>query len=78
MMKLAEDKKTDKRFNRMQWRMLFATMIGYTLFYFMRKNVADALRHDDRLHLVLLHAEELLLRDARPPAGLRHLEVDAR
>ena len=28
---------TDRRFNRMQWRMLFATMIGYTLFYFMRK-----------------------------------------
>ncbi len=43
MMKLSEDKKTDKRFNRMQWRMLFATMIGYTLFYFMRKNFSFAM-----------------------------------
>ncbi len=42
-MKLFEDKKTDKRFNRMQWRMLFATMIGYTLFYFMRKNFSFAM-----------------------------------
>ena len=31
-MKLFEDPKIDRRFNRMQWRMLFATMIGYTLF----------------------------------------------
>ena len=43
MMKLSEDKTTDKRFNRMQWRMLFATMIGYTLFYFMRKNFSFAM-----------------------------------
>ena len=27
----------------MQWRMLFATMIGYTLFYFMRKNFSFAM-----------------------------------
>ena len=31
------------RFSRMQWRMLFATMIGYTLFYFMRKNFSFAM-----------------------------------
>ena len=42
-MKLFEDPKIDKRFNRMQWRMLFATMIGYTLFYFMRKNFSFAM-----------------------------------
>ena len=34
---------TTRRFNRMQWRMLFATMIGYTLFYFMRKNFSFAM-----------------------------------
>ena len=34
---------TARRFNRMQWRMLFATMIGYTLFYFMRKNFSFAM-----------------------------------
>ena len=38
-----EDGKTDGKFRRMQWRMLFATMIGYTLFYFMRKNFAFAM-----------------------------------
>ena len=42
-MKLFEDPKNDKRFSRMQWRMLFATMIGYTLFYFMRKNFSFAM-----------------------------------
>jgi len=42
-MKLFEDPKIDRRFNRMQWRMLFATMIGYTLFYFMRKNFSFAM-----------------------------------
>ena len=42
-MKLFEDEKTDRRFSRMQWRMLFATMIGYTLFYFMRKNFSFAM-----------------------------------
>ena len=26
----------------MQWRVLIATMIGYTLFYFMRKNFSFA------------------------------------
>ena len=36
--KLFEDAAVDRQFGRMQWRMLFATMIGYTLFYFMRKN----------------------------------------
>ena len=33
----------DDRFVRMRRRMLFATMIGYTLFYFMRKNFAFAM-----------------------------------
>ncbi len=42
-MKLFDDEKTDRRFSRMQWRMLFATMIGYTLFYFMRKNFSFAM-----------------------------------
>ncbi len=42
-MSLFEDKNTDRKFHRMQWRMLFATMIGYTLFYFMRKNFSFAM-----------------------------------
>ena len=42
-MKLFEDERVDRRFGRMQWRMLFATMIGYTLFYFMRKNFSFAM-----------------------------------
>ena len=42
-MKLFEDHETDRKFGRMQWRMLFATMIGYTLFYFMRKNFSFAM-----------------------------------
>ena len=42
-MRLFDDPATDRRFNRMQWRMLFATMIGYTLFYFMRKNFSFAM-----------------------------------
>ena len=42
-MKLFKDEQTDRRFLRMQWRMLFATMIGYTLFYFMRKNFSFAM-----------------------------------
>ena len=42
-MKLFDDAETDRRFGRMQWRMLFATMIGYTLFYFMRKNFSFAM-----------------------------------
>ena len=42
-MKLFDDPAVDRRFGRMQWRMLFATMIGYTLFYFMRKNFSFAM-----------------------------------
>ena len=42
-MRLFDDPAVDRRFNRMQWRMLFATMIGYTLFYFMRKNFSFAM-----------------------------------
>ena len=34
---------TDKTYGRMQWRVLIATMIGYTLFYFMRKNFSFAM-----------------------------------
>ena len=41
--RLFDDPATDRRFNRMQWRMLFATMVGYTLFYFMRKNFSFAM-----------------------------------
>ena len=32
-----------KSYGRMQWRVLIATMIGYTLFYFMRKNFSFAM-----------------------------------
>ena len=42
-MSLFADKDIDRRFSRTQWRMLFATMIGYTLFYFMRKNFSFAM-----------------------------------
>ena len=42
-MKLFDDSETNRRFHRTQWRMLFATMIGYTLFYFMRKNFSFAM-----------------------------------
>ena len=42
-MKLFEDTVVDRQFGRLQWRMLFATMIGYTLFYFMRKNFSFAM-----------------------------------
>ena len=42
-MKLFDDPGTDRKFHLMQWRMLFATMVGYTLFYFMRKNFSFAM-----------------------------------
>ena len=42
-MRLFKDEQTNRRFSRMQWRMLFATMVGYTLFYFMRKNFSFAM-----------------------------------
>lgn len=42
-MKLFDDQTVDRRFGRMQWRMLFATMVGYTLFYFLRKNFSFAM-----------------------------------
>ena len=41
--RLFDDAATDRTFHRMQWRMLFATMIGYTIFYFMRKNFSFAM-----------------------------------
>ncbi len=43
MTKLFEDEAVNRRFGKLQWRMLFATMIGYTLFYFMRKNFSFAM-----------------------------------
>ncbi|MBO6167050.1 MAG: MFS transporter [Kiritimatiellae bacterium] len=43
MTRLFDDESTNRRFGRLQWRMLFATMIGYTLFYFMRKNFSFAM-----------------------------------
>ena len=42
-MQLFDDDQTNQKFGRMQWRMLFATMVGYTLFYFMRKNFSFAM-----------------------------------
>ena len=42
-MGLFEDRATDARFARTQWRMLVATMVGYTLFYFLRKNFSFAM-----------------------------------
>ncbi len=42
-MKLFDNPETDRKFGRMQWRVLFATLIGYTLFYFMRKNFSFAM-----------------------------------
>ena len=42
-MKRFDNPETDRKCGRMQWRMLFATMIGYTLFYFMRKNFSFAM-----------------------------------
>ena len=41
---LFDDPQVDRAFSRLQWRMLFATMIGYTLFYFMRKNFSFAMK----------------------------------
>ncbi|MGN0847234.1 MAG: MFS transporter [Kiritimatiellia bacterium] len=42
-MRLFDDERTNRTFGRMQWRMLIATMVGYTLFYFMRKNFSFAM-----------------------------------
>ena len=43
MRRLFEDEATDRRFHRGQWRMLGLTIVGYTLFYFMRKNFSFAM-----------------------------------
>ena len=43
MSRLFDDPAVDRKFNRIQWRMLLATMVGYTLFYFMRKNFSFAM-----------------------------------
>ncbi|MGN0852366.1 MAG: MFS transporter [Kiritimatiellia bacterium] len=43
-MDLFASPETSRRFARVQWRMLFATMAGYTLFYFMRKNFSFAMK----------------------------------
>jgi len=37
------DAQTQKRFKIWQWRTIFATMIGYALFYFVRKNFSFAM-----------------------------------
>ena len=42
-MKLFDDEAVNRRFHTLQWRMLIATMVGYTLFYFMRKNFSFAM-----------------------------------
>ena len=42
-MKLFDDEAVNRRFHALQWRMLMATMVGYTLFYFMRKNFSFAM-----------------------------------
>ncbi len=43
MARLFEDEKTNCAFHRGQWRMLGLTIVGYTLFYFMRKNFSFAM-----------------------------------
>ena len=43
MSRLFEDEKTDRAFARGQWRMLGLTIVGYTLFYFLRKNFSFAM-----------------------------------
>ena len=42
-MKLFDDPAVDRKFVRMQWRTIFALAIGYSLFYFMRKNFSFAM-----------------------------------
>ena len=42
-MALFEDKALNRRFMRGQYRMLVMTIIGYTLFYFLRKNLSLAM-----------------------------------
>lgn len=43
MTKLFDDPKIDRAFHRGQWRMIGMTIVGYTLFYFMRKNFSFAM-----------------------------------
>lgn len=43
MTRLFDDERTDRAFRRGQWRMLGLTIVGYTLFYFMRKNFSFAM-----------------------------------
>ncbi|HNX36690.1 MAG TPA: MFS transporter, partial [Kiritimatiellia bacterium] len=43
MTRLFEDEALNRRFHRGQWRMLGMTIVGYTLFYFMRKNFSFAM-----------------------------------
>ena len=42
-MRLFEDPAVDRKFGRMQWRTIIALAIGYSLFYFMRKNFSFAM-----------------------------------
>ena len=48
-MSLFADKEIDRRFSRTQWRMLFATMIGYTLFSIPRSTGSEYVPHRTRL-----------------------------
>ena len=43
MGRLFADERTDRAFSRGQWRMLGLTIVGYTLFYCMRKNFSFAM-----------------------------------
>lgn len=43
MTRLFDDEALNRRFHRGQWRMLGMTIVGYTLFYFMRKNFSFAM-----------------------------------
>ena len=42
-MKLFDDPATNRKFERTQWRTIIALAIGYSLFYFMRKNFSFAM-----------------------------------
>jgi len=41
--RLFEDEAVNRRFHRGQWRMILLTIVGYTLFYCMRKNFSFAM-----------------------------------
>ena len=61
-MNLIGEIETARRFRRGQYRMLVTTIIGYTLFYFLRKNLSLAMPG--------LAAEMLLSSDATDRGGM--------